>query len=124
MKRIVEEAEALVNKNNPPVYNPAPQLPLPNTKDVFIYCWRGGMRSAAIGWLLNLYGFRVTVLIGGYKTYRKQVLETFSHPFSLKIIGGYTGSGKTEILHALEKKVKKSLILKTWPRIKVQPLVI
>ncbi|HVG12309.1 MAG TPA: rhodanese-like domain-containing protein, partial [Flavisolibacter sp.] len=30
--------------------------------EVLIYCWRGGMRSAAVAWLLNLYGFRVVVL--------------------------------------------------------------
>jgi tRNA 2-selenouridine synthase len=25
-------------------------------------------------------------------------------PFNLKILGGYTGTGKTEILHSLKKK--------------------
>jgi tRNA 2-selenouridine synthase len=44
------------------------------------------------------------VLAGGYKAYRNYVLETFSLPFSLKIVAGFTGSGKTEILHELEKR--------------------
>jgi tRNA 2-selenouridine synthase len=62
------------------------------------------MRSAAIAWLLNLYGVKISVLAGGYKAYRNYVLETFSLPFSLKIVAGFTGSGKTEILHELEKR--------------------
>jgi tRNA 2-selenouridine synthase len=78
------------------------QLPIVNC--IFLYCWRGGMRSGAIAWLLNLYGVKISVLAGGYKAYRNYVLETFSLPFSLKIVAGFTGSGKTEILHELEKR--------------------
>jgi tRNA 2-selenouridine synthase len=74
---------------------------LPAVNSVFLYCWRGGMRSAAVAWLLDLYGFKVYTLAGGYKTYRNYVLRSFEHPYSFKIIGGYTGSGKTEVLHEL-----------------------
>ena len=70
---------------------------------VFIYCWRGGMRSGAVAWLLGLYGFSVQVLAGGYKTYRRHVLDVMAWPFSLSILGGYTGSGKTEVLEAMQK---------------------
>src|SRR5215218_9796331 len=70
---------------------------------VFIYCWRGGMRSAAVAWLLDLYGFKLHTLSGGYKAFRNHVLQTFEQPFQFKIIGGYTGSGKTEVLQELEK---------------------
>jgi tRNA 2-selenouridine synthase len=72
------------------------------SKNVFVYCWRGGMRSAAIAWLLDLYGFKVTTLAGGYKAFRNHVLETFSQSYQFKIVGGYTGSGKTEIINKLE----------------------
>jgi tRNA 2-selenouridine synthase len=62
------------------------------------------MRSAAVAWLLGLYGFRVVVLQGGYKQFRQWVLENLSHPYQLKSLGGYTGSGKTGLLHELERR--------------------
>lgn len=71
---------------------------------IYVHCWRGGMRSAAVAWLLDLYGYKVNQLTGGYKAYRNWVLEQFTIPYSLKVVGGYTGSGKTEILHALNEK--------------------
>jgi len=71
---------------------------------IYVHCWRGGMRSAAVAWLLDLYGYKVIQLIGGYKAYRNWVLAQFTIAYSLKVLGGYTGSGKTEILHALERK--------------------
>ena len=71
---------------------------------LYVHCWRGGMRSAAVAWLLDLYGYKVIQLTGGYKAYRNWVLEQFTIPYSLKVVGGYTGSGKTEILHALQEK--------------------
>ncbi|MBC7873982.1 MAG: tRNA 2-selenouridine(34) synthase MnmH, partial [Ferruginibacter sp.] len=74
------------------------------TNIVLVHCWRGGMRSAGIAWLLDLYGFRVYTLIGGYKKYRNYVLQTFALPFNFKILGGYTGSGKTELLKTLREK--------------------
>jgi tRNA 2-selenouridine synthase len=70
---------------------------------VYIYCWRGGMRSGAVAWLLDLYGFRVYTLAGGYKSFRKYVLDSFEKPYPFRILGGYTGSGKTEVLYTLEK---------------------
>lgn len=71
---------------------------------VLVHCWRGGMRSAGVAWLLDLYGFKVFTLVGGYKVYRKWVLQQFEKQYSFHILGGYTGSGKTEILEALDKK--------------------
>jgi tRNA 2-selenouridine synthase len=73
---------------------------------LFVHCWRGGMRSAAVAWLLDLYGFKVIQLQGGYKAYRNWVIEKYSQPISLKVLGGYTGSGKTETLHALASEGK------------------
>jgi len=71
---------------------------------IYVHCWRGGMRSAAVAWLLDLYGFKVCQIIGGYKAYRNWVLQQFEKAYSLKVIGGYTGSGKTEILKELLKQ--------------------
>jgi tRNA 2-selenouridine synthase len=74
------------------------------TKTVLIHCWRGGMRSAGVAWLLDLYGFKVCTLSGGYKAFRKWVHHQFEKAYSFKVISGYTGSGKTEILNALKKR--------------------
>jgi len=71
---------------------------------IYVHCWRGGMRSAAVAWLLDLYGYKVIQLTGGYKAYRNWVLEQFTVTYPLKVLGGYTGSGKTEILQALQEK--------------------
>lgn len=71
---------------------------------VFVYCWRGGMRSGAVSWLLSLYGFRVFVLEGGYKAFRNWTLGSLALPFNLILLGGYTGSGKTKVLEALAER--------------------
>jgi len=74
---------------------------LQTSKALLIYCWRGGMRSAGVAWLMDLYGFKVCTLVGGYKRFRNYVLETFKLAFQFNILGGYTGSGKTEMLKCL-----------------------
>jgi tRNA 2-selenouridine synthase len=76
------------------------------TNCVLIHCWRGGMRSQAVAWLLDLYGFNVYLLQGGYKAYRNWVLQQFEKEYNFKILGGYTGSGKTYLLEALQKNGK------------------
>nr|WP_262905006.1 tRNA 2-selenouridine(34) synthase MnmH [Hymenobacter pini] len=70
-------------------------------KQVRVHCWRGGMRSGAVQWLLELAGFQVQLLDKGYKDYRRGVLATFDQPRPLWVLGGLTGSGKTDVLHAL-----------------------
>jgi tRNA 2-selenouridine synthase len=65
---------------------------------LLVHCWRGGMRSAGIAWLLDLYGYEVLTLRGGYKAYRQWVLAQFEKDWNVRCIGGYTGSGKTELL--------------------------
>lgn len=72
----------------------------------FVHCWRGGMRSDAVAWLLNLYGYKVYVLNGGYKSYRRWANQQFGKKRNYKILGGFTGSGKTELLHALKEHGK------------------
>jgi len=71
---------------------------------IIVHCWRGGMRSAAVAWLLDLYGYKVYQLTGGYKAYRNWVLNQFFKEYPIKVLGGFTGSGKTEILHALQQR--------------------
>lgn len=70
--------------------------------NVAVHCWRGGLRSRSFARHLGENGFkRVELIKGGYKAYRRQVLAYFGNPLNLVIIGGYTGSGKTEILGTL-----------------------
>ena len=84
------------------------QLP---TSNVLVHCWRGGMRSAGVAWLLDLYGYKVYILVGGYKAYRKWVLAQFEKDYPFHIIGGYTGSGKTLVLHELASAGKTTIDL-------------
>ncbi len=85
MRALVVEAEKL-----------APQ------RKATVHCWRGGQRSGALAWLLGFAGFDVEVIEGGYKAYRAEVhhgLATATHQFF--VLGGRTGSGKTELLQHL-----------------------
>jgi len=72
-------------------------------KKAFVHCWRGGMRSASFAELLKTLGFEVQTLKGGYKHFRKWVMAQLSQTYSFKVLGGFTGSGKTDILHLMEK---------------------
>lgn len=68
-------------------------------KKIGVHCWRGGMRSGAMAWALDLYGFEVYLIEGGYKSYRRWVLDQFNVTYPLWLLGGMTGSGKTKILN-------------------------
>lgn len=66
---------------------------------IALYCWRGGMRSGSVAWLLETAGFKVYLLRGGYKAYRTYLREIVDHQQAdIRILGGMTGCGKTEIL--------------------------
>jgi tRNA 2-selenouridine synthase len=69
-----------------------------------LYCWRGGQRSNSMALVLSQIGWHVTVLEGGYKTYRTYVrdrLENLPAQFTYRVLCGLTGSGKTDILRQL-----------------------
>jgi len=68
-----------------------------------IYCSRGGMRSQSIAWLLEKYKLNSITLKGGYKIYRRWVLDIFSKKLNIVVIGGKTGTGKTRLLSLLDK---------------------
>ena len=109
MRKMVEEVEGIVRSQESGVKNlqtSDSELLTPNS--VLVHCWRGGMRSAAVAWLLDLYGFKVFLLAGGYKAYRKWVLAQFEKDYNFNIIGGYTGSGKTLVLHQLQKQIGRA----------------
>ncbi|MBK8955552.1 MAG: tRNA 2-selenouridine(34) synthase MnmH [Saprospiraceae bacterium] len=73
-------------------------------KEIFAYCWRGGMRSASMAWLFATAGIETYVIQGGYKNYRNYVLNGFRNTaINIIVLGGKTGTGKTRILNSLEK---------------------
>jgi tRNA 2-selenouridine synthase len=102
MKGMIEEVENILLSRN--------------DKQVVVYCWRGGMRSGAVAWLLDLYGFEVFQILGGYKAYRNWVINVFKQPFNLNVVGGYTGSNKTMILHELIERGKQVIDLEGLAR--------
>jgi tRNA 2-selenouridine synthase len=70
---------------------------------LLVHCWRGGMRSNSMAWLLEQTGIKAYTLKGGYKAYRHYVQDWFNIPPKLIVLGGMTGSGKTEILNEIGK---------------------
>ncbi|MEO8132836.1 MAG: tRNA 2-selenouridine(34) synthase MnmH [Betaproteobacteria bacterium] len=78
----------------------------PRTWRPLIYCWRGGKRSAALAHVLNEIGWHAVQLKGGYKTYRRHVIDELTRlpkSFSYRVICGVTGSGKSRLLLALRE---------------------
>lgn len=69
---------------------------------VHLYCWRGGMRSGSVAWLLELCGMTPVLLDGGYKAFRNYVIEINSRSYEFAVLSGKTGSGKTKILRKIE----------------------
>lgn len=96
MTEMVEEAEKIIAQHREKTNSPE--------NKILVHCWRGGMRSAGVAWLLDLYGFEVYTLAGGYKAYRNWVLEQFTQPYPFRMIGGCTGSGKTQLIQLLQQQ--------------------
>lgn len=90
MARLVREAKALFAES-------------PDRRPIHVYCWRGGMRSGSLGWLLRTAGLPVFLLEGGYKAYKQTLPETMGQPLPLLRVGGYTGSAKTDVLAELAR---------------------
>ena len=69
-----------------------------------LHCWRGGMRSGSVAWLAGTLELPVQLLEGGYKRFRRWALELFEQPWPVRLLGGRTGTGKTELLLALQRR--------------------
>lgn len=74
---------------------------LSKDKKVYVYCFRGGMRSNSFAWLMNTSGLDACIMKGGYKAFRNYVLVDFEKERKIVLVGGKTGSGKTDILKKL-----------------------
>jgi len=86
MREYVEQIEKITDQNK-----------------LLVHCWRGGMRSKSIAWLLGLFDYEVTLLEGGYKSFRQHILKTFESQKTVYILSGKTGSKKTVILNKMSK---------------------
>lgn len=89
-------------------------LDLPKHWKPLVYCWRGGNRSGALATILGAIGFQVTLIEGGYKAWRQQVLLTLpelSQRLHYRVLCGPTGCGKTRLLHALYQAGAQTLDL-------------
>ena len=70
-----------------------------------VYCWRGGQRSAAMAHVLAQVGWRVGQLQGGYKIFRRHVIDELNAlpvRYQFRVICGATGSGKSRLLQVLQ----------------------
>lgn len=79
-------------------------LDKPKSWQPLVYCWRGGKRSNSLALILGQIGFKVHLIEGGYKAFRKAVLEDTPRrvqPLQFQVLCGPTGSGKTRLLQAL-----------------------
>ena len=79
-----------------------------------IYCWRGGQRSGAMSIILAQIGWAAYKLEGGYKTYRRDVLEKLEElpqHLNCRVICCPTGSGKSRLLAALADRGQQTLDL-------------
>ncbi|MFM7641918.1 MAG: tRNA 2-selenouridine(34) synthase MnmH [Cyanobium sp.] len=88
--RLAQLAEALLA-----AHGEDPEWPLR------VHCWRGGLRSASVAWLASTLDLPVVLLEGGYKAYRRWAVALLEAPWPLRLLGGRTGAGKTELLTAL-----------------------
>lgn len=80
-------------------------------REIYLYCWRGGMRSGSMAWLLSTAGLSVSLLKGGYKAYRARFDEVVALPWQFVVVYGKTGCGKTDVLKQLEAQGEQVLDL-------------
>lgn len=67
-----------------------------------VLCWRGGMRSGAFATILRSVGWQTETLAGGYRAYRRAVVDALYEqrwPAKVVLLSGHTGTAKTAILH-------------------------
>jgi tRNA 2-selenouridine synthase len=79
----------------------------PKEYRALVYCWRGGQRSGSFALVLGQVGFRTTVLAGGYKAYRGEVMDglrEMAGRITFRVLAGRTGSGKTAVLRELDTR--------------------
>lgn len=84
---------------------------LASGKKLLMYCWRGGLRSLSLAQITQMTGVEVSLLQGGYKSFRKYARDAFEQPWHFVVISGLTGSGKTNLLVELKRMEQQVLDL-------------
>lgn len=79
--------------------------------ELLVHCWRGGMRSDNFCKFIGMARIKSQALSGGYKAYRQFAYENFKKPLPLILLGGCTGSGKSEVIRALQNQGEQILDL-------------
>lgn len=77
---------------------------LAKNNKLLVHCWRGGMRSTSMAWLFETVGINTYILEGGYKAFRNYGKSQLAESKKLIVVGGLTGSGKTETLLKIKEK--------------------
>jgi tRNA 2-selenouridine synthase len=84
-----------------------------------VYCWRGGQRSRSLAHVMNEIGWRAVQLEGGYRAWRRHVVEALQHEparFDYRVVCGLTGSGKSRLIAALAQEGAQVLDLEGLAR--------
>lgn len=100
------------------MYKEIRKIVVEGKKPVF-YCFRGGMRSNSVANVMSTMGMKVYLINGGYKSYRKHVInyfEEFSDKHKFIVVHGHTGVGKTKILKQLEKENQNVIDLEAFAK--------
>jgi len=77
--------------------------------DGYLYCFRGGLRSQLVQqWLRDEAGIDYPRVSGGYKAMRNFLIDVVDHAATSQdflVVGGLTGSGKTDVITDVEAAV-------------------
>ncbi len=76
------------------------------TKKIWLHCWRGGLRSKITAGLFAEVGIEVLIIQGGYKAWRNALLQELTIHRKGYVVAGHTGTGKTDVLQALQSLEK------------------
>jgi len=105
LTKYVDELEALLLRSKSErAHDAHPAESNGATPNIIVHCWRGGMRSNSMAWLFRTAGYTVRTVDGGYKAYRRWVLDGLERPWKFIVIGGRTGSRKTLLLRELQQR--------------------
>ena len=83
---------------------------------LLVHCWRGGMRSGSVDWLLRTAEVPSARCHGGYKACRAELRATFQTARPYVVLGGMTGTAKTDVIHALADQKERTLDLEGMAR--------
>jgi len=111
--KAMERALEIVKPKEKAILREVADICLKGDNEILVHCWRGGLRSRKFSEFLSENGVKVNLLIGGYKAYRNAIYTTFKQPWKLIVLGGMTGTGKTDILMELKRRGHQTVCLES-----------